>query len=512
MSGEAAMTAVAPFRFAQGWRTHLVVLGIAVAALLALFARDVVDMAAIWWTSSTYEHCLVIVPIIAWLVAQRRSVLAEVTPRGWPVALAWVAIGGLSWLLGQAAGVAVARHLGLILMLQGLVAATLGRGVTAGLLFPLFYAIFLVPAGDGLVPPLQTITAWMCLGLLHAIHVPAVLDGVFISTPGGWFKVAEACSGAKFLIAMIALGVLVAHLGFRNWWRRAAFMLVCVVVPVLANGARAFGTIWVAQYRGAVAADGFDHVVYGWFFFAAVIALVMALSWRFFDRAADAPAVDRDVVLREVARQRSIAAPIPMALAALAIAGAAPLWSAVVVATGVAPIPVGARLPVVAGWTPIAAGDGVAWKPRFDGADRLLIQRYRDAANEQVDLAVAIYAGQERGRSLVGYGHGAVDPDGDWSWAADTMAPADGNAERIVAPGAVSREVVGFYRIGAMVTGSPAHVKIETLRRHLLGGSQRASALLVSAEDARGGRAAVDRFVAALGPIGPALDHIAEGR
>ncbi len=497
---------------ASGWRTHLVVLGAAVVAVLLLFARDAADMATIWWTSSTYEHCLVIVPIIGWLIAQRRPMLAEIAPRGWALPLAWVAIGAVSWLLGQAAGVAVARHLGLVLMLQGLVAATLGRGVTAALLFPLAYAIFLVPAGDALVPPLQTITAWMCLGLLDLIHVPATLDGVFLSTPGGWFKVAEACSGAKFLIAMIALGVLVAHLGFRSWWRRAGFMVVCVVVPILANGARAFGTIWVAQYRGPKAADGFDHVVYGWFFFAAVIALVMALSWRFFDRAADAPAVDRDRVMRQAERQRASWAPIPMALAALAIAGAAPLWSAVVVASGAAPIPLGAHLPAVPGWTPVEARDGTGWTPRFDGADRMLTQRYRDAKGAQVDLAVAIYQAQGRRRSLVGYGHGAVDPDGIWSWASDGAPPADGYAQRIVAPGDVSREVVGFYRVGTMDTGSPARVKIETLRRHLLGGSQRASALLVSAEDAQGGRTTADRFLAALGPTGPVIDRIAEGR
>ena len=45
------------------------------------------------------------------------------------------------------------------------------------------------------------------MALLHLVQVSARIDGVFITTPGGWFKVAEACSGAKFLIAMIALGV-----------------------------------------------------------------------------------------------------------------------------------------------------------------------------------------------------------------------------------------------------------------------------------------------------------------
>jgi len=166
----------------------------------------------------------------------------------------------------------------------------------------------------------------------------------------------------------------------------------------------------------------------------------------------------------------------------------------------------------VPGWTRVEAPQGPPWRPRFDGADRLLLASYRDATGAQVELAVALYAAQTRGRSLVGYGHGAVDPDGHWSWAADRPAPANARAERIEAPGAVSREVVSFYEVGSMVTGSSARVKLETLRRHLLGGQQGAAALLVSAEDRRGGRAAIDRFLTALGPAGPALDRIAAGR
>jgi exosortase A len=495
-----------PARLAlAGWRTHLAVLALISAAIVAIFRHDAAGMATIWWNSSTYEHCLVIIPIIGWLVWQRMPLLSRIEPRGWPLPLAWIAVGGLSWLVGDAAGVALARQLGLIVMLQGAVAATLGRGVTAGLIFPLFYALFLVPAGDGLIPPLQTITAKLCMLFLHVIHIPATIDGVFITTPAGLFKVAEACSGAKFLVAMIALGVLVANLGFRSWPRRAAFMAVCVVVPVLANGLRAFGTIWVAQYRGAQAAEGFDHVVYGWFFFAAVIALVLAISWSFFDRPADAPAFDVARAETEAAKQRGVW-PLPVTvLAALGVAAAAPVWSRVVVAEGSATMPV-LVLPQPQGWTRIEAAR--SWRPRFDGAT-LLMQGYRNAAGQRVDLAVAYLPAQGEGRSLVGYAHGAADPAGPWSWASDLPAPADGRAEQILAGGQPLRTAVSFYAVGDVVTGSPARVKMETLRRRLLGGDQHAMALLVSADEAEGGRAAVDGFLAGIGPIRPALAHIA---
>jgi exosortase A len=497
---------------AAGWRPHLIALGLVSAVLLLLFARDTAAIAQIWWTSSTYEHCLVVLPIVGWLVWQRWPVVARVEPKAWALPLVWVAIGAFGWLLGQAAGVAAARHLGLAMMLQGAVAVILGRGVTAALWFPIFYALFLVPIGDMLVPPLQTLTAQMCMGLLHLARISAHLDGVFITTPGGWFKVAEACSGAKFLIAMIALGVLVAHLGFLSWRRRAGFMALCLVVPVIANGIRAFGTIWVAQYTGAKAASGIDHVIYGWIFFAIVIAVVLAVSWRFFDRPADSPAVDAAGVERQAALQIKTMPRLRAALAVLAIAAMAPNWAALVQARGSASIPAAAHLPDVPGWQKVTATSGVAWHPRFDGADRLLVQRYRDATGAEVDLAVALYAWQGDGRELVGFGHGAVDPDGPWAWAADLPAPADARAERIEAGGPVSRTVISRYVVGSLTTGSAPRVKIETLEHHLAGGTQRAAALLVSAEDGKGGTAAATRFLTATGDTASLIDRIAAGR
>ena len=55
-----------------GWGRRLAVLGAAVAALRALFARDVGDLVHLWWASTTFGHCLFILPVVAWLVWGRR--------------------------------------------------------------------------------------------------------------------------------------------------------------------------------------------------------------------------------------------------------------------------------------------------------------------------------------------------------------------------------------------------------------------------------------------------------
>src|SRR3546814_12507258 len=55
------------------------------------------------------------------------------------------------------------------------------------------------------------LTAQLSMLFLGLANVPAHLTGVFISTPTGYFEVAEACSGAKFLIAMTAYAALVSN-------------------------------------------------------------------------------------------------------------------------------------------------------------------------------------------------------------------------------------------------------------------------------------------------------------
>jgi exosortase A len=489
------------------WQQSLQMVAAVWAVLLLIFWRDAADMAMIWWNSSTFNHCLLILPILYWLVIQRKELLAQLTPQAWRMPLLYLAAGAFGWLLGDAAGLAVARQLGLIMMLQGSTSALLGLNVTRGLLFPLFYMFFLLPIGEEAVPMLQTLTAKMCMALLGWTGIPAHINGIFISTPSGYFKVAEACSGVKFLIAMIAYGALVSNLCFKGWGRRIAFMAVCVEVPIVANGLRAFGTIFIAEYTGTDFASGFDHVFYGWIFFGVVIALVMAIGWRFFDKSADAPAFDPAKLQSGQAKGVSFKT---ILAAALAIAALPAGWSAIVSAKA-SPVPAQIALPQVAGWQVVPYQPRYNWMPRFTGASHTLIGRYRNAAGAQVDLYIAVYDRQSEGRELIGFGQGAADPDSEWAWTADIAAPKNAKAERITAPGPVARDVVSYYRVNGVTSGSSGAIKLATMRARLLGGNSQAVAILVSAEQvsSQSQRAAIGAFVNDLGDIDNLADRMA---
>ncbi len=489
------------------WRSTLTNLAFITVAILILFHQDVIDITQIWWNSSTFNHCLLIVPILIWLVMQRTDELAKLTPQAWWPPLLYAGVGAFGWLLGDAAGVAVARHLGLVMMLQGAVSALLGWNITKGLLFPLFYAFFLVPIGEEAVPILQTITAKMCMWLLGLTGIPAHLEGIFISTPNALFRVAEACSGVKFLIAMVALGALVSNLCFKSWPRRIAFMVVCVVVPILANGLRAFSTIYIGHLGNLEFAQSVDHVIYGWVFFAVVIALVMAIGWRFFDRRADAQPIDAATL------QAKIRWPLAgkWVLSIMLLIAVIPAAWAGYVSSRSSTLPKHILLPKIAGWTVSNYDTPYYWTPYFGGASHKLLARYRNKAGQHVDFYAAIYDRQAEGRELVGFGQGAVGNDGRWAWIEDCEAPANARCERIAAQGKYMREIHSYYRVNGVTTGGATQVKLETLKNHLFGGGQQAVAILLSSE--RVGtvdpRAAIDEFTKDVGNIDKVADQLA---
>jgi exosortase A len=496
---------------ARGWRTHLTGLGIAASAILLLFYHDGFDMGRIWVESSTYNHCALVLPIIGWLVWQRLPELRQLAPSAWSPGLLLVAAGAFGWLLGEAAMVALARHAGLVLMLQGAVIACLGKAVARALAFPIFYALFLIPVGEEMVAVMQLVTAEICMALLAVVGIPAHIEGIFITIPNGYFEVAEACAGVKFLVAMIAYGALVANVCFRSWPRRILFMLAAILIPILANGIRAWGTIYIAHKTNSDFAAGFDHVVYGWVFFAVVIALLMAVGWRFFDRGVSDPWFDPRALQPVNAAPGSQPRLIRTAAAAAALAALPLVWSSAVASAGAQQAPGDIALPQVAGWDRVPATRGRPWEPNFAGADVIRMGRYRNASGQEVDLAVALFARQEEGRELVGFGQGAVKPEGAWAWTGKGPTPTGGRLERIASHGTV-REVASFYRVGDVLTGSEMAVKAETMKVRLLGGPQRAVAVLVSAEAPSEGaspRPAIDAFLTDLGSIETLADRAA---
>ncbi|MEM8827234.1 MAG: exosortase A, partial [Pseudomonadota bacterium] len=461
---------------------------------------DTLHILDTWWNNAIFQHCLLIPPIIAYLVWIRRHEVAALAPKPFLPALVPMLIGGLGWLLGALADVAVVRETALIGMLIVSVPLVLGLTVARGLTFPLFYALFLIPAGDQLIPWLQLVTADICIFLLDLFDVPAFIDGTFIQIPNGRFEVAEACSGVRFLIAMVAFSTLVAHLCFKSTLRRIVCVLSAIILSILANGLRAWGTIYISFLTTPKFAAGVDHVVYGWFFFAIIMAIVLGVGWFFFDRPVDDPAFDPQHLQKRPAIAPAVPALAVAALLGLFATAAAPVVATVITNPNADATVAAVDLPDLPGWTKVDAGPS-GWTPLYDNASVSAFQRYRNADGAEVDLYIAAYDRQSSDREMITYGNGLLEPDGDWTWSRNIADPPGGTGTQIQGRPWI-RDVWRWYLVGDEVTGSDYRGKLALMKNRLTGGPTRAGVLIISGERIENNETTVPAMAAFLDTLG----------
>jgi exosortase A len=311
---------------AQEWRRVALPLGLGVLLLGALFNKEVVAAVQTWDASTAYNHCFLVIPIALYLLWDRRFDLVGIPPQPIPAAVLLGLPLALAWLIAERLGIMEGRQLIAVSFVELLCLAVLGTRLWWAMAGPLLYLYFLVPFGEFLTPRLQDITTWFIRHGLEILGVPAYIDGYIIEIPQGTFFVAEACAGLRFLIASIAFGVLYALIMYRSPLRRGVFILVSIIVPVIANGFRGLGIVYLGYLLGSAEAAAADHIIYGWVFFSAVILLLIALGLPF--RQDDISTRSKTPPRSSVVRPVSMRGVLAIAVGMVAVAAISPTVAA----------------------------------------------------------------------------------------------------------------------------------------------------------------------------------------
>jgi len=275
LARSSAMARLAP------WLGTAIAFAIGLLALGSVFRTEVTAAVGVWIDSTAYNHCFLVLPIVGYLLWDRRSVFTGAVPRPMPIAALVGVPFAIAWLAADRLGIMEGRQLVAMSFVELLVFTLLGWRLWWQISGPLLYLLFLVPFGFFVTPILQDATTWFVRHGLQVLHIPNYIDGYVIEIPEGTFLIAEACAGLRFLIAAIAFGCLYSLLVYRSPMRRAVFIAVSIVTPVIANGFRALGIVALGHYLGSAQAAATDHVLYGWIFFSLVILLLVVLGLPF---------------------------------------------------------------------------------------------------------------------------------------------------------------------------------------------------------------------------------------
>jgi exosortase A len=275
---KAVSNLISPYR---DWGVAGAAIVLGLVAFGVLFRSEIATAISVWNDNDAYNHCLLVVPVAAYLAWDRRQIVAATMPRAAP----WIALlaipAAAAWFAADRLGIMEGRQLTAMALLQIMVAAVIGLRTWRTLAAPLLYLFFLVPFGEFLVVPLQTLVVHFTTIGLGLLGIPTYANGISIEIPEGTFLVHQACSGLRFLVASAAFGVLYACVMYTSPLRRLVFSLLALAVAIIGNCFRVLGTIALAHFIGNVQAVEADHILWGWLFYVILGAVLILLGFAF---------------------------------------------------------------------------------------------------------------------------------------------------------------------------------------------------------------------------------------
>jgi exosortase D (VPLPA-CTERM-specific) len=261
----------------SGWPA-VGVLALLAVLLGVLYHAVLLHLGRQWWDDENYSHGFLIPLVSAYLVWERRERLRALSPRP-SLAGSLLLVVGLGLLfLGVVGAELFVQRLSLLVVLTGLVLFILGREFLHTLTVPLVLLLFMIPPPqilfNAIAFPLQGFAARTAEAALRLLSIPVLREGNIIALANTSLEVAEACSGIRSLVTLLALAATLACLSRMGTWRGLALLAASVPIAVIANAARVAGTGILAYHYGPRVADGFFHTVSGWLLFLVAAALL----------------------------------------------------------------------------------------------------------------------------------------------------------------------------------------------------------------------------------------------
>ena len=472
------------------WLRHGAALTALLLFTLITFRASIAAAVQVWQVSPTYSHCFLIIPIVIWLIWEKRAVLGTLAPGLAPQALFFIPFLTLGWWIGELSAINEVQQYAVIGIMQALIVALLGVNIIRVIWFPVLYLLFLVPTGEYLIVPMQKFATHFVDVSLNILGIIHYTEGTTFELTNGRFEIAEACAGLRFLIATVTLGVLFSYMMFRKIYKTVLFLLSCVAVPLIGNGLRCVGIIVLAHFTNNEYGAGADHIVYGWGFNVAILLILGVIGSFFRDEFGEQSNTEINAVV-PTARLAMVAV---FAAILLSTGPALALWhDNYFVKPDLAAITQPFRS---AGWREAPAP--ASWRPEFSGLDARTAESLIPTAGSTaipVDLFLGYYARPRPGHSMTAH----VNKLWNESWALSDVSTVSATLagrrvqfqESIIASPAGKRAVWSSYWVDGRFTTSLFKVKLLQAEAALQGHEGQAVIALSTViegtvEDARG--------------------------
>ncbi len=242
-----------------------------------------------WSQESTeavdYSHGLVIPFVSGWFLWRQRAALRaawiEATPHGFGLLLLLVGIclhaGGLRMQIPHLSALAF------LILLWALVWTFFGVPGARLTLFPLAFLGFAIPIGflAHATFPLRILGSVVSTWILNGVGIPTVQVRTFVISEAGQgfaLDVADACSGIRSIMALMALTAAYAYIFWQQNLARWFLFVMSIPIAAAANIGRIVTIAVIARFWGQDLGMKIYHDYSGYLVFILCVFLVMGLS------------------------------------------------------------------------------------------------------------------------------------------------------------------------------------------------------------------------------------------
>lgn len=250
---------------------------------------QLVDLWPRWLHDSNWQHGLLIPLFSLYLLYARRHELLLAPRRGCNLGLAIMLGALLMEVIGfYPLGIGYVYHLGMVLLLFGMVLYVAGPAVIKLTWLPILYWLFAMPLPamvyNNIAFPLQNIAAEGSVAMLKLLGLSIAATGssidlVSISGIKQELAVVEACSGMRSLMAYLALGVALAWIEDRPVWQRIVLLLCIVPVAIFTNVIRVAITATMYYLDKPEFGKDFMHEVAGMVMLVPTLMILWLISY-----------------------------------------------------------------------------------------------------------------------------------------------------------------------------------------------------------------------------------------
>lgn len=261
---------------------QIVLFAILFLAIAGIYAGIFQKLYLDWMNDPNYSHGLLVPFISGYFVWQQRQKLGklEIKPANSGFLLILFAL--LVLFAGVAAQEYFSKRSSFVFLLAGIVLFQFGWQWLRSMALPIGFLFFMIPLPyivyDAMAFPLKLFVAKFSVMTLKLMGVVVWREGNIIMFPQTVLEVADACSGLRSLMSLLALGVALAVFSQEKMSRRVLLVLLTIPIAILTNMIRVIGTGFLAQYYGAAAAEGFFHEFAGMGVFVLAMVLLFVCS------------------------------------------------------------------------------------------------------------------------------------------------------------------------------------------------------------------------------------------